>query len=213
MLINFAELAAEARYHWMTQAVIPRPVAWALTATTPPAAGALPPPAGLNLAPFSYFNALASAPPLLGFSVGLRPPGQTKDTLRNIRAFPFVTIHVANMAQLPALNESAASLPPTESEVAKLCLPLAKFAEGYPLPRLAQAPIAFACKLWKEISLGEAQTLIVAEILHLYADNKTLQKDDKGRAKIAADAVCPVARLAAGEYATLSKITKLRRPL
>ena len=53
MIIDFASLSAAECYGWMTQAVVPRPVAWILSENDG---------GDYNLAPFSYFNALSSAP-------------------------------------------------------------------------------------------------------------------------------------------------------
>ncbi|HCH70255.1 MAG TPA: hypothetical protein DE042_07255, partial [Colwellia sp.] len=60
MNLNFSEFSQNQRYHLMTQTIIPRPIAWALTDSNN---------GQLNLAPFSYFTAVSSAPPILMISV------------------------------------------------------------------------------------------------------------------------------------------------
>jgi len=203
-ILDFANIAPPIRYQWMTQAVIPRPIAWVLTENDTGGQ--------YNLAPFSYFNALASAPALLGFSVGDKPNGEKKDTLLNIRARPHFVIHIGSMDNLPALNNSAAMLPYGESEVSTQGLALEAIGNDYPLPRLQDAPLAFACRLHKEVALSDAQALIIGEVSHLYAADMVMNEDAKGRQVIDAKKVNPVARLGAGQYAGLANVLNLKRP-
>lgn len=206
MIVDFREMAPGIRYQWMTQAIIPRPVAWMLTANDD---------GGLNAAPFSYFNALASAPALVGVSFGAREDGGSKDTLANVRRRGEFVVHVAAMAQLAAVNESAASLPYGESEVRKLGLEVAPFpapAADFSLPMLAAAPVALACRRHSVVPLGLAQNLLIGEVLFLHARDEVLGTDAKGRVVIDAAKVDPVARLSAGWYAGLAEGVALRRP-
>lgn len=203
MIIKMAALSPPARYHWMTQAIIPRPIAWLLSENDS---------GSHNLAPFSYFNALASAPPLVGISFGQKEDGGNKDTLRNIQQRGYFVVHIATMSQLPQLNGSSASLPYGESEVAAQQLETAALAEDFPLPRLAAAPLALACRRHEVLPLGKAQTLVIGEILYLYADDAVTTADGKGRRVIDAAKVKPIARLSAGKYAGLSEVISLQRP-
>ena len=66
MNLDFSTLSANQRYHLMTQTIIPRPIAWVLTDSNN---------GSFNLAPFSYFTAVSSAPPMLMLSVGKKPNG------------------------------------------------------------------------------------------------------------------------------------------
>ena len=77
MEIDLDSLSANGVYHTLTRTVIPRPVAWVLSEN----AGG-----DYNLAPFSYFNAICSDPPLIMISVGKKPDGSSKDTRVNITA-------------------------------------------------------------------------------------------------------------------------------
>ena len=57
MRIDPAGLSPGRRYYLMTSAIIPRPIAWAGTRNAD---------GGDNLAPFSFFNAFAGTPPIVG---------------------------------------------------------------------------------------------------------------------------------------------------
>ena len=83
MYLNLSDLSASQVYHTLTQTLIPRPVAWVLSDSGND---------GLNLAPFSYFNAVCSDPPLVMISVGKKPDGNQKDTCSNgrlVSRFPY----------------------------------------------------------------------------------------------------------------------------
>ncbi|MDM5147356.1 flavin reductase family protein [Candidatus Persebacteraceae bacterium Df01] len=197
MIIDMATQSRSSCYHWMTQAVIPRPIAWILTENND---------CSYNLAPFSYFNALCSAPPLIGVSITAQKNeiAEKKDTLVNIRSRKNFVVHIASVAQLTELNDSAATLPYGKSEVAATNLAVTPY-DNFVLPRLTDCPLALACELHKEIDLdgqGE-QILILGKIRWLYASEATLTTDAKDRPLISAEAVNPVARLSAGNYAHL----------
>ena len=64
-------------YKLLTNLVVPRPIAWVST---------LSQSGVVNLAPFSFFNALGSDPVYLIISVGRNDKGELKDTERNIQA-------------------------------------------------------------------------------------------------------------------------------
>ena len=79
MIIDFTQLPPASIYHTMTQTVVPRPIAWVLTSHDN---------GQWNVAPFSYFNAVSSHPPLVSLSVGRKRDGSRKipgTTLRSTR--------------------------------------------------------------------------------------------------------------------------------
>lgn len=87
MHIDFKTLSSSERYHLMTQTVIPRPIAWVLTESSK---------ANYNLAPFSYFTAVSSQPPLMMFSIGKKPTGERKDTVVNLERQQHCVVHIAS---------------------------------------------------------------------------------------------------------------------
>src|SRR5690606_36293476 len=104
MLISLSSLSEVATYHLLRQSVLPRPIAWVLTANATSGR--------LNLAPFSFFAPLASDPPLLGFSIGNRLGGREKDTAANTAVGAPVVVHIPARDQHVAVQASAAPLPP-----------------------------------------------------------------------------------------------------
>ena len=203
MQIDLSTLQPSQVYFTMTQTLLPRPIAWVLSENE---AG------GYNLAPFSYFTAVCSDPPLLLISAGRRPEGGPKDTTVNITARRRFVVHIAHREQLEPLNASSASWPSEVSEVDKLGLATTTF-EGFSLPRLADCRVAYACELHQLIELGRGpQALILGEVKAVYLDDAIVSQDEKGRLKVHADRLDPVSRLGPEEYATFGEIVHLIRP-
>lgn len=203
MLIDFDSLTPGQRYFHTIQTLIPRPIAWVLSEHGN---------GSLNLAPFSYFSAVCSDPALIMFSVGKKAPGEEKDTRANIEARKQFVIHIPSMPQVEVMNESAAVLPADISEIEKLELETITFGD-FPLPRLKDAKIAYACELHALHELGNArQAVIYGEIKQLYLDDDIIEHLANDRIKVDATKLNPVARLGANEYASLSDVITLKRP-
>ncbi|MBF0630864.1 MAG: flavin reductase family protein [Magnetococcales bacterium] len=203
MLIDLGTLSPNQVYHTVTQTLIPRPIAWVLTENQSKS---------FNIAPFSYFNAIASEPPLLMLSIGLKKDGSAKDTRRNIIERQHFVVHIASMDTLEALNNSSAELPEEVSEVEREHLTLTDFP-GFSLPRIANCKVAFACRFHDVQEIGKIrQALILGEIQTIFVDDSVVIHDAKGRMRIDAAAIAPLSRLGPGEYASFGKTVRIPIP-
>ncbi|QTL37524.1 flavin reductase family protein [Pseudoalteromonas viridis] len=202
MELNFADFSPTQIYHLMTQTVIPRPIAWVLTESGEQ---------NYNLAPFSYFTAVSSAPPLLMFSAGKKPGGEIKDTVKNIKATQRCVIHIASEQDAELVTQTAATLPHGESEVTANNVALAEF-NGFSMPRIAHCDIAYGCELYEVQEIGDTpQNLVFVEIVSLYLSDKVTELDHKQRIKVHADKATPLARLGSAEYSGITApFTKVR---
>jgi flavin reductase (DIM6/NTAB) family NADH-FMN oxidoreductase RutF len=141
-------------YKVLTSLVVPRPIAWVTSLNE----------AGLvNLAPFSFFNAVGSDPLYVVIGIGYRDGGSPKDTARNIRARGEFVVNLVTEDLLGAMNISAADFPPDQSEVAAAKLQTAPSVH-IKTPRLAESQAGLECKLFKSEPLG-ANTLIIGEVV------------------------------------------------
>ncbi|GLP95880.1 flavin reductase family protein [Paraferrimonas sedimenticola] len=207
MLIDFNQLSPNRIYHTMTQTLIPRPVAWVLSDN-----GEGEGQDRYNLAPFSYFTAVSSNPPLLMISVGKKPDGSPKDTIVNAKARKHLVIHIANKDLAAAVTESSRTREHGDSELSASQLATEAFGD-FPLPRLADCKVAYACEVHKVEEIGETpQTLIFAEVKKVYIDDSVVISDDKGRMKINAQGVDAIGRLGGNEYAALGEVIDVPRP-
>ncbi len=203
MQLNFNDFTPLQIYHLMTQTIIPRPIAWILTDSGDK---------NYNLAPFSYFTAVSSAPPILMFSAGKKPNGDIKDTVKNIKNTKQCVVHIASESDADLVTQTAATLAHGESEVSTNNIALTDFT-GFELPRIQQCDIAYGCELFEIKELGDTpQNLVFLKINTLYLGDKVVELDAKERIKVHADKVAPLGRLGGGEYAGISAPFAKQRP-
>ena len=203
MHIDLQRLEPAQVYFHMIQALVPRPIAWVLSENCQ---------GRYNLAPFSYFNAVCSDPPLILLSVGQRAQGGHKDTRVNIEQRRDFVVHIAHREMLEALNASSAELPPEVSEVDKLGLETADFP-GSRLPRLAGCRIAMACECYRIDEIGRApQSLIFGLVKTMYVSDEVAAIDPRGRLRIDPQRLDPLGRLGADQYMTFGELVRLKRP-
>jgi len=154
MKIDPALHSAADNYRLLTNLVVPRPIAWV---TSLNAAGVI------NLAPFSFFNAVGSNPLYLVISIGLNDSGDMKDTARNILAGGEFVVNMVTEDLFGAMNISAADFPVGESELAAAKLHAAPSVK-IRVPRVAESQASMECKLHSSQLLG-SNTLIIGEVV------------------------------------------------
>lgn len=203
MWIDLDTLSPDQVYFTLVQTLVPRPIAWVLSENAD---------GGYNLAPFSYFTAISSDPPLILISTGRKPSGEPKDTRVNIEAREDFVVMIPHRELLEAMNESSATLPAGVSEVERLGLKVVPF-EGSRLPRLADSRVAFACRRYQIQEIGKGtNALILGLVRGVWLEDGIVDRDPKGRLKVEVERLDPVGRLGAGEYALIGEIRRLGRP-
>lgn len=100
--LDMAEMSVGQVYRLMIESVVPRPIAFVSSYSSSLDKH--------NLAPFSYFNAVSSRPPVLMFSVTRNPDGSKKDTLKNIEESGGFVVNIASSAIAEQLNACAAAV-------------------------------------------------------------------------------------------------------
>jgi len=198
-VLHAEELSSKGRYQLLTSLVVPRPIGW-LSTREP---GGAP-----NLAPFSFFNALAASPMLVGVSIGLRDSGP-KDTLRNIRRSGAFCVNVVGESLLEVMNETAAEFGPEVDEASHVGLSL---AEGTVVdaPYVADAPAVLECSLYREVQLEEASTDFLigrVEAVHLAEKLRMVP----GTRYVDPESFRPVGRLHGRAYSLLGEVRFLHR--
>jgi len=200
--IDLSTMSGSSIYHVMTQTVIPRPIAWVLSKNSDNS---------VNLAPFSYFNAVCSDPPLFMLSMGKKPSGSQKDTAANLVVDTYCVVHIASVAQSEQVTNTAATLEYGESEVKKNDISLIDH-QAWPMQRIDKCPIAYLCKVHSVQDLGNTpQRLVFVEALELYVSDDAVSQDN-GRLQVDALKVNPLARLGASQYASMGEVFTVERP-
>ncbi len=124
-----------------------------------------------NLAPYSFFNAFSSNPPIVVFSSNRRGSNNTtKDTLHNVRVSGECVINAVNHAIVRQMTVASVEFPEDVSEFEKTGLT--------PIPsdlvkafRVAESPAHMECKVKDIITLGEsggAGHLIICEVVRMH---------------------------------------------
>ena len=185
-------------YHLMTQTVIPRPIAWILSENENKT---------WNLAPFSYFAAVGSEPPLLLVSQGRKAKdGAQKDTSTNLRNQKKCQVLIASFEQLNLVQKTAEPIDYGISEVEHAGLQLTTI-DGMDFPIISGCKVAFQCSLFEEKNIG-VQSLFFLEIEKIWSADECVEKDSKGRFVIDAKKIDPLSRLGAGFYGSLGEVSK-----
>jgi flavin reductase (DIM6/NTAB) family NADH-FMN oxidoreductase RutF len=156
-------------HQYILGAVAPRPIAFASTISLDGVA---------NLAPYSFFNAFSSNPPILIFSSNRRVVNNTtKDTLKNVEDTGEV-INVVPHSLVRQMTLASIEYPSHISEFEKAGLtPLA--SEKVKPFRVAESPIQMECKVTKIMPLGDdggAGNLIICNIVMMHIDEAVLTK-------------------------------------
>lgn len=162
MHFDLAAIPASDAYKLLVSTVVPRPIALATTVDTG---------GRVNAAPFSFFNAVSSIPPVVVLGISPGDPGSTsdgyKDTERNIRDTGEFVVNLVDEAIAERMNVCAVDFPTEIGELEHVDLtPLSSV--GVKPPRIAEAPVSFECKRITGLSLGARSTLEVGRVIHIH---------------------------------------------
>lgn len=169
MIIDPARTPKSEFYPWLIRCIVPRPIAWVSSISSE----------GVhNLAPFSFFTAIATEPPTLCFAPGRHPvTGEKKNTLVNIEATGEFVVNVVPEELAEKMNETATDYPHGVSEFAEAGLTPVP-AERVRAPRLAESPIHFECERFQIIQVGPdgvgGGSLVIGRILLLHVDERVI---------------------------------------
>jgi len=201
MIIDVAKSPVVDVYHLLVGIVTPRPIAWVTSVNQ----------AGLvNLAPFSFFNAFGSNPPVVVFSPTRRRDGSKKDTLLNVEATGEFVVNAAVEALAQQVNLSSKELPPDQSEVELVGLHTIPSSKVKP-PRLAESPVNLECIVRQIVPVGDgpiSANLVIGEIVMIHISDSVL--DANGR--VDPRKLQTIARLGSDYYCRTSDLFEMKRP-
>jgi len=194
------DISGSDRYGLLTSLVLPRPIGWISTRS----ASGHP-----NLAPFSFFAALAGSPPLVGMSIGARAR-EPKDTLVNVRETGIFCVNVCSEDLLEAMNISSGEYPPDVDEftLSKLTMMEGQEVEA---PFVLEAPAVLECVVFKEVGLEPAKNvLVIGEVVCIHISRSLGLVP--GHWAVDPAALRPVGRLGQDRYLLPRDIFTLPRP-
>lgn len=186
---SIADLTARQVYKLLVGSIVPRPIAWVSCRSAD---------GRNNIAPFSYFNAVSSRPPMVGFSIEEpKVAGKTvKDTRRLIEETGEFVVNLANadLIDQVVITSVEYDCDIDEFEVAGLS---AVTGTTVAAPRIAEAPISFECRLHTAVDLG-LSVWMIGEVRHAHVRGDLLADNFD----IDIQAYRPLGRLAGARFCT-----------
>jgi flavin reductase (DIM6/NTAB) family NADH-FMN oxidoreductase RutF len=179
--------------------VTPRPIGWIATR------GRL----GDNLAPYSFFNAVAYAPPQVMFASTGRKPDRPagKDSAAQAEETGVFCVNIVGLAARDAMNATSAALPAGVDEFAAAGVDKAECLT-IDCPRVADAPAALECRVTAVLPLrGRDNILVLGEVTGVH-----LRDDCLAGGRFDVTRFAPLARLGYRDYAVVREIFELPRP-
>ncbi len=157
-----AQIAPSDIYKLMIGMIVPRPIAFVSTVD---AAGVR------NLAPFSYFTACSSNPPVVCFCASVRSgPRPYKDTLLNIEATGEFVVNIVSEEIAEQMNLTSADVAPDVDEFKISGLtPLA--SDLVKPPRVAESKVQMECRLHRIVRVSDQPgggILVLGEVLRFH---------------------------------------------
>ena len=179
--------------------VSPRPIGWISTTDKEK---------NVNLAPYSFFNAIADNPPMIMFSItGQKKNISSKDTLQNIIETKCFVVNVVSKDLLHQMNQTSGNYPKNTDEfiLAKLeksnCIKI-------DVPRVKKSPASLECTLYKILKLpGFSNNMVIGKVVGVHINEKILKN---GFFDILT--YDPIARLGYKDYACINSKFELERP-
>jgi flavin reductase (DIM6/NTAB) family NADH-FMN oxidoreductase RutF len=186
------------------QLVVPRPIGWISSVDAE---------GRVNLAPFSFFNAVAYVPPQVMFSTtGPHVEGGAKDSLKNVRETREFVFNLATWTLRDAVNLTSAPAPREIDELALAGLTGAPARVVAP-PLVAESPVHLECRLVETVELrsddraAHVNTVVFGEVVGIHVADSAIVD---GRVDVLA--LDPIARLGYDQYTRVAGVFSMTRP-
>lgn len=168
-----SQTAIKDLHQFIVGAIAPRPIAFVSTMDANGVA---------NLAPYSFFNAFSSNPPILVFSSNRRvQDNTTKDTLHNAEATREVVVNVVNYDIVKQMTIASVNYDADISEFEKSGLSPLPSETVKPF-RVKESPVHFECKVKEIITMGEhggAGHLIICEVQLIHINENVIDANNR----------------------------------
>ena len=180
--------------------VAPRPIGWISTRGAD---------GRDNLAPSSFFNAVAYVPPQVMFASTSAKPDRagTKDSVANIRDTGVFCVNIVGEALRDAMNRTSGAWPREVDEFTDAGLDKTE-CETIPCARVAEAPAALECRLTQIIELpGKANFAVFGEVTGIHMRDDCLRDG-----LLDPTTYRPLARMGYKDYTVVRDTISLKRP-
>ncbi|MEE9318295.1 MAG: flavin reductase family protein [Rhodospirillales bacterium] len=182
--------------------VVPRSIGWIST---------LSPSGVVNLAPYSFFNAVVSKPPMVMFATNGRQPHGAKDSVANAEATGEFVCNMATWELREKVNQTSAPVPPETDEFELAGLESEPSALVKP-PRVKASPVHLECLYHATLELpseteGARNAICVGRVIGVHVRDEFLTDG-----KVDIQRIKPIARLGYQDYTVVETIFTMARP-
>jgi len=180
--------------------VTPRPIGWISTQSAD---------RHDNLAPYSFFNAVAYTPPQVMFaSTSVKPDRDgTKDSVANIRETGVFCVNIVEYAMREAMTVTSGSYGHEVDEFTEAGIARAP-CQTIACSRVADAPANLECRLTRFVELpGAANIVVFGEVTGVHMRDDCLRDG-----QFDVQAFQPLARLGYRDYSRITELFSLTRP-
>jgi flavin reductase (DIM6/NTAB) family NADH-FMN oxidoreductase RutF len=195
---SFDLTASESNDHYklLTGLVIPRPIGWIGTKA---ASGKM------NLAPFSFFNAVSSEPPIVLFSAG-RHIDRPKDSVTYAEESGVFTVNLVSEDLADAMNKSSGTFAPDEDEfvIAGVTPVIGTLVDA---PMVQESPANLECRVIEVIDVGVETRMVLGEVVMIHVRDDALDGT-----RVNPDVIQAIGRLSGSSYVTTRDRFELKRP-
>ena len=188
---------SDGRYKFLTATVVPRPIALVSSLS---ADGAI-----LNAAPFSQFIILSQTPAILGVVIG-QSRGE-KDSYRNIRDRGECVVNTVNRPLATKVQQCAFPFDSAVSELDMVGL-TAISSDVVAVPRIAESPVHFECRLQRIERFGRYSTLMALDVVRVHARFGMVNGH-----RVDHQAYDPLGRIAGRQYCTTENVIDMPNEL
>jgi len=191
------------KYNPFKALVAPRPIAWVSSVDTE---------GNLNLAPFSFFNAVAEFPPTIVFAPnGPGPRGDGKDTLANIEKTNEFVVNFATWDLREQMNETSAHVPANvdEFELAGLT-PIPSI--NVKVPRLKESPVNLECVFLQRVRLPSTNPKIENNVVFGRVVGVHISDEIIVDGRVDMMKYRPISRLGYMDYSVVDNVFSMERP-
>lgn len=185
------------RYKLLTGLIVPRPIGWVGTRRQN---------GTFNLAPFSFFNMVSSAPPTVIFS-GAAHSDRPKDSVTLAEESGEFTINIVSEEVAPAMSVTAASYGPDDDEfaIAGLTPVLGTVVAA---PMVVESPANLECRVVQVIDIGDGHSrMVVGRVVAVHVEGSVLDGT-----RIDSRSLRAVGRMAGNNYITTESVFEMVRP-
>lgn len=165
MYFDLDQLSEKSRYKLLVATVVPRPIALVVSQDAE---------GRLNAAPFSWFNVVASEPPVVVLGIAARLPearkygaAEQKDTLTNIRATGEFVINLVSEEIAAKANIAEGDYGSAVDELKKAGLTPTASTKVKP-PRIAESPVSLECRTFEIVPLSPTSAVVLGRVFAMH---------------------------------------------